>query len=835
MTGAVRYAPPLTGAGHNLQWKRKRKPLNPHTHKIAQFKRGINPQRGAQALNREEARQYIIERSKDHLTPDKSGKGFICPICGSGSGRNGTGITTKDGVHFTCWAGCFTNADIIDIIGLETGATDYNSKLEAAAAEYNITIEGYRRTTPQEDFATVAEEYQKKDKSKQYTQSDIHNTAYTMQQGEAEPDYTSFFLQANRDIAKTSYHRGLTLETLNRFKLGYVESWTHPKAPQAPPSPRLIIPTSKHSYLARDTRDNLTPEQAQYAKSKVGKVRIFNSKALYTASKPVFIVEGELDALSIIDVGGEAVALGSTANRRALLTMLESQRPAQPLIIAMDNDEAGSKANRELAEGLERLKITFYRLDIAQPYKDANEALSADRDAFRAVIEGAENIEAETLEAEREALKREAVAYTLQSLLKSIEKKKRAAFIPTGFSPLDNVLDGGLYAGLYVVGAISSLGKTTFCLQIADQIAAAGHDVLVFSLEMARNELIAKSISRLTLVKDLEENESTAHAKTTRGILTGTRYADYSQTERELIQQSIASYGEYARNIYITEGVGNVGIEEIREKVQKHIKITGKAPVVVIDYLQIIAPADMRATDKQNTDKAVLELKRLSRDYSIPVIGISSFNRDNYTAPVNLASFKESGAIEYSSDVLIGLQYEGMDYQEGEADKAREKRIRELMKQVVEDGKAGKAQSIQVKILKNRNGSKGDALLDFYPMFNYFTAQKHKTGDGSSGGWSRTESGYSSSAKPKKSKREAEREKLAMAFYSVQRDDFTADLTALADALDKSKKQVQNLIAEYGGFTVIGDTVGLDHSKDTAASPAFTELEDGEQEELPFN
>ena len=67
--------------------------------------------------------------------------------------------------------------------------------------------------------------------------------------------------------------------------------------------------------------------------------------------------------------------------------MLESQRPAQPLIIAMDNDEAGSKANRELAEGLERLKITFYRLDIAQPYKDANEALSADRDAFRAVIE----------------------------------------------------------------------------------------------------------------------------------------------------------------------------------------------------------------------------------------------------------------------------------------------------------------------------------------------------------------------------------------------------------------------------------------------------------------
>lgn len=789
-------------------------------------------------MNREEARQYIIERGKEHLKPDRSKKGFICPICGSGSGNKGTGITTKDGVHFTCWAGCFTNADIIDIIGLENGLTDYNSKLQAAAAEYGITAEGYHKSTPQEDFAPIAAEYQKQAKNEQFTQGNIHNTAYTKQteQEPEEPDYTSFFLQANADIGKTDYHRGLTLETLNRFKLGYVESWRHPKAPAAPPSPRLIIPTSKHSYLARDTRADLTPQQAQYAKSKVGKVRIFNSRALYNASKPVFIVEGELDALSIIDVGGEAVALGSTANKRALLTMLETQKPAQPLIIAMDNDEAGSKANRELTEGLERLKIPFYRLDIAQPYKDANEALNADREAFRAAVEQAENIEAETLEAEREALKREAVAYSLQDFLQNIEQSKRAAFIPTGFSPLDNILDGGLYAGLYIIGAISSLGKTTFCLNVADNIAQAGHDVLIFSLEMARNELIAKSVSRITLIKDLEENGSTAHAKTTRGVLTGTRYADYSQTERELIQRSIASYGEYARNIYITEGIGNVGVEEIREKVRKHIKLTGKAPVVIIDYLQIIAPADMRATDKQNTDKAVLELKRLSRDYSIPIIGISSFNRDNYTAPVNMASFKESGAIEYSSDVLIGLQYEGMDYQEGEADKAREKRIRELMKEAVDAGKAGKPQRIQVKILKHRNGSKGDAYLDFYPMFNYFTDKTSGAGaaGGSSGGWSKSEGGYSSSSKPKKSKREAEREKLNEAFYRVQRDDFTADLTDLADALDKSKKQVQNLIAEYGGFTITGDTVSLE-GRDHATSPAFTELEDAEQEELPFN
>lgn len=722
-------------------------------------------------MNREEARQYIIQRGKERLTPDRSGKGYICPICGSGSGKNGTGITTKDGVHFTCWAGCFTSADIIDIIGMERGLTDYNSKLQAAAAEYGITIESNHRSTPQEAFAPVAGEYQKQAESKQITQDNIHNTANTSQP--EEPDYTDFFLQAAKNIGKTDYHRGLSRSTLARFNVGFAENWRHPKAPKMEASPRLIIPTSPHSYLARyaGAGDYINYRGGVENKSKVGKVRVFNSGAIDTATSPIFIVEGELDAMSFYEVGAEAIGLGSLSNTRLLIAELEKRKPAEPLIIALDNESKPEiqakveKAVADLTAGLQRLDIPCYRIDIAQPHKDANEALTADKEAFRAAVASAiaqvEDAEAAAEEAEREALKREAVAYTLPSFLKSIEESKRAAFIPTGYSPLDNILDGGLYAGLYIIGAISSLGKTTFCLNVADNIAQAGYDVLIFSLEMARNELIAKSISRLTLIKDLAEHGSTAHAKTTRGILTGTRYPDYSQTERELIQRSIASYGEYARNIYITEGVGNVGIEEIREKVRKHTKLTGKPPVVIIDYLQIIAPADLRATDKQNTDKAVLELKRLSRDYSIPIIGISSFNRDNYTAPVNLASFKESGAIEYSSDVLIGLQYEGMDYQEGETDKGREKRIRELMKQTIADGKSGRPQKIQVKILKNRNGSKGDALLDFYPMFNYFTHPKEREGRESSGSWSKSESGYSTSARPKRGKWEdAEQEEL---------------------------------------------------------------------------
>ena len=58
-------------------------------------------------------------------------------------------------------------------------------------------------------------------------------------------------------------------------------------------------------------------------------------------------------------------------------------------------------------------------------------------------------------------------------------------------------------------------------------------------------------------------------------------------------------------------------------------------------------------------DKAVLELKRISRDFKLPVIAVSSLNRMSYGQRISMEAFKESGAIKYSSDVLIGLQLRG--------------------------------------------------------------------------------------------------------------------------------------------------------------------------------
>ena len=636
-------------------------------------------------MNREQAKNYILEHSKEYFEPDKSGKGYICPICGSGGGKNGTGITTKDNIHFTCWAGCFTNADIFEIVGKQHNFSSFNEQMYSLCNFFRL---------PYIEQAV----------------KELENRPSVNPQ-DFEPS-KEFFVIANANLGMTNYHRGISLETLNKFNVGYIPQWKHPKNienDKVPFSPRLIVPNDEGGYLARDTRLNLTPAQLNHKIKKVGTVGLFNSAVLTQSEQPVYIAEGEIDAMSVIDAGGQAVGLGSATNAKKLLEFVKKNKPVQALIIIPDNDKTGDKATDELSAGLTELNISFYRHNLPVDYKDANEFLMKDREAFiKWVREGKIPIS-----------ERESVSYKLTDFLAEIKKNREGRAIPTGFDNLDIILDGGLYPGLYCFGAITGAGKTTLNLQMADNIARAGYGVLIFSLEMSINELIAKSLSRESLILDMELHNTTKHAKTTRGILKG----NYNEVERDLLARAIKGYSEFGKNINIVEGVGNVGIQQITDKVKEYTRMhDGRPPVVIIDYLQIIAPYDIRMSDKQNTDKAVLELKRLSRDYQVPVIGISSFNRENYYSPVNLSCFKESGAIEYSSDVLMGLQYFGWDYDSKEKEIDRLRRLNTLREQIDETTKNGGGVEVQLKILKHRNGRRGSLRFESFPMFNYFRA-----------------------------------------------------------------------------------------------------------------
>lgn len=674
----------------------------------------------------EELETYLRMVSKP--SPAAGKNMWDCPKCGSGKGKNHTGALhvyrDKGALKFKCHQ-CEIQGDIFDLVGILEGITDNRQKIEKAAEILHLPS----------PFSFPA---YKVDKTIKESTEMSHNDT-PKEDTAPKTNYIEFFKEAAEHITEIDNHRGISLETLRRYNIGYVKEWRPPKVPTAPASPRIIIPTSEYTYVARHA--DINAEKGERYR-KVGEIEIFNAAAIDESENPIFVVEGELDALSIIDGGGEAVSLGSTSNVNKFINHVSAgHRPKHSFIIALDNDEPGRAAAYKLKTELEGINVPCF-LDsylygeggLCGEYKDANEFLMG------ATKNGTRNIFSEKVMSAKkkigEAYQKEySNSAYMKPFLWEIKTSMQRPPISTGFPLFDKALTEGiespiqgegLNVGLYVIGAESSVGKTTFVLQIADQIASmstaaeaaadnnapvpAGIDVLIFSLEMSREELIAKTISRYTLEYTQQEILPKEMAKSVSGILVGRRWKKYDDSERAVITAATKRYDkETMRHIYVVEGNGETGLAEIRKKIAEHTAARGRAPVVVIDYLQIMAPPDIRATDKQNTDKTIKELRQMARDFKTPILAISSFNRDSYDKDTNMKAFKESGSIEYSADVLISLQLYGVG------------KMKEGHKITTEEQKNKDPREVIAKVIKNRNGKPGDkAKFFYYPVFNCF-------------------------------------------------------------------------------------------------------------------
>lgn len=654
---------------------------------------------------------------KDPLFLPRAKQGFICPNCGNGSGTEGTGINvtrdTKGTDHprYKCFK-CGINEDVIGLYMLSAGISDMRTaKLELLknffsfqgtennqgmnparalpVATRPVTNRPVTNQTPVPAYESFSAE--KKEKVKETT-----NTG--------APDYSKYYAQCHERVTSTNYFldRGLTPEVISKFNLGYDSQRKN-----------VIIPVTASSYIER-----ATDPSAKNRYYKHGQQGLYNIKALDQSFKPVFIVEGEIDCLSFLSYGAEALALGSTANKRKFIDLItervSSKGKLPAIFLALDNDKAGEESETELESELREIQLAnqtspffFSRLrkelnrEIYGNCKDANELLIKNPYQFREL-----------------ARLTESQLYIERGLVTSYETEYRSDrwrtrdIYCTGFSKLDRAIK--ITDGLYIIGAISSLGKTTFTLQIADHVAESGRDVIIFSLEMSRKELIDKSICRMIFSdwiqgknpKSILESNEIDNKTLNLGQIASPSALNISEEKLAGLETKTSKYfSTIAKRTSIYESVGNVGVTEIAERVNKYVYYSGNKPLVIIDYLQLLAPVDPHFTDKQNTDKNVLELKRLSRELEIPIIAISSLNRANYNEPISMAAFKESGAIEYSSDVLLGLQLAGAGDKDFDVDMAKSQEPRQ----------------IELKILKNRRGKTGGSIkFEYYASRQFF-------------------------------------------------------------------------------------------------------------------
>ena len=501
--------------------------------------------------------------------------------------------------------------------------------------------------------------------------------------------------------------RGISVETARRFGLGYDNGY-------------LVIPTGD-GFNKRNTAPNCDKKD-RYRKAKGLTPKGIAWNELQSGAV-CWVVEGELDALSLFEAGQIAAGLGGKDAVKSFCSVLEARPDFQTnppkLILALDADDEGQKAQNELEAWLKTKGTPYAILDGSwkefaanDTAKDANDALkSMGLDAFKAAANN------EVLEF-KDQKEREAARYLESNVASRMSQfwndaQNADSAISTGFGDIDSILGGGLRPGLYVFGAIPSLGKTALVLQIANVIAARGIDVLYFSLEMPASDLVWRSISRLSYLKDRQNALSQRELQFKKWESLG---------DRE--QKALDAYDEYAntsaRNLWIQESIGGVCVGDIEAAISNHKAMRGRAPVVVIDYLQILKPYDPHMTDKAALDYNALYLKQISNRYKTPMMIISSFNRANYSSEAGFESFKESGAIEYCADCLFALQFKAaIDAKKD----AKGKDADNAVKDAIKEAKSKETREIEFVVLKNRMGRlTGDRglFLSFTPKFNHF-------------------------------------------------------------------------------------------------------------------
>ena len=438
----------------------------------------------------------------------------------------------------------------------------------------------------------------------------------------------------------------------------------------------------------------------------ISDINRFKATIRNSQGKPIYIPDNIELALQLADKGVDNIYVLSKAytelagdKLEPVATScfgkpLEARDTDSPVIILSTFDKELTKYTDKIYEILTNANVTVYLQDV----KEGFEAIT---------VGGKEAVRAELI---RQYQRVYSVGGNINEFNEMLSSNVNTPPIPTGFETLDKALDDGLYEGLYAIGAISSLGKTTFCLNIADQIAHSGHDVIIISLEMSKYELMSKSISRLTFNQYLSDPEGINYSwcKTARGITAVNRYSSYCKEEIALIYKARDMYAnDVGQHLYIYEGVGDMTVKNIEDIVKKHIAYTGNRPVVIVDYLQLLQHKDkyINANDKMRTDANLTAIKRLSRDTKTAIIVISSFNRTNYDTEVRFESFKESGAIEYTCDVVMGLQLAGVGTSSFDVNKA----------------KASDPREIELKILKNRQAKVGGVIkYYYYPRFNHY-------------------------------------------------------------------------------------------------------------------
>ncbi|HLG20075.1 MAG TPA: replicative DNA helicase [Bdellovibrionota bacterium] len=269
---------------------------------------------------------------------------------------------------------------------------------------------------------------------------------------------------------------------------------------------------------------------------------------------------------------------------------------------------------------------------------------------------------------------------SFRQIEENYERKQLITGLSTGFRDLDKLTAGLQGSDLVIVAGRPSMGKTSFCLNIAQHAAMISKmPVAVFSLEMARHQLAQRLLCSLARIDS---------SRLRTGIIDEEEWMRLTQAAGELSESPI----------YIDD-TPQVTVLEMRAKARR-LKAARGLGLVVVDYIQLMTSRGKYENREREISEISRSLKAMAKELNVPVLALSQLNRgvENRTDKrPQMSDLRESGAIEQDADI-VGFIYRDEVYNKESPDR-------------------GIAEFI---VAKHRNGPIGVTKLAFLAQYTRF-------------------------------------------------------------------------------------------------------------------
>ena len=231
---------------------------------------------------------------------------------------------------------------------------------------------------------------------------------------------------------------------------------------------------------------------------------------------------------------------------------------------------------------------------------------------------------------------------------------------PTGFDILDKHLDGGFRSGdLVLLGGPQGLGKTTWALQTARNMALSGRSVVFFSYEHDPESLLvrlvaleaglvggveAPGLNRVRAAFESADGGGASLAERLQGTVGGAK--------------AVGMVAEYASRIVLHRSTGSkTSLKVVRDVVADVQERTGQPPLVVVDYLQKVRSLDPRRSEEEQIALVVEGLKDLALERDVPILAVVAADKPTPESGkrVRVSNLRGSSALAYEADTVLIL------------------------------------------------------------------------------------------------------------------------------------------------------------------------------------